>query len=267
MRSSNLTEPLSPGRFRIQFTADASLKDKLELARDLLRHAIPSGDLAAIIHRALDLLVTDLNSRRFGARNERRPPRSRKSKQQENGGDSKRPTSPAASMKSDAASATTATTSISPAEAHAAFEATTSAPTSPVDAHAALETTANTLTSPSRPHASGADRATRRVVSERDGFCCTWQGPDGVRCGSRAWLEHDHRIPRALGGATNIQNVRLLCRAHNRRAAELVFGRQHIENAIVRNQTRHRTPQQVRRIGHLGAQGLEEPPQKPPAQT
>src|SRR5689334_14706579 len=76
-RPSSHTEPLSPGRFKIQFTADAALKDKLELARDLQRHAVPSGDLAIILHKALDLLLTDIQKRRFGAkcpRNASTPP-------------------------------------------------------------------------------------------------------------------------------------------------------------------------------------------------
>src|SRR5690349_3986586 len=78
-RPSSLTQPLSPGRFKVQFTADTALKEKIELARDLLRHAVPSGDLATIVHRALDLLVTDLRKRRFGAKSERQPSQPRKS--------------------------------------------------------------------------------------------------------------------------------------------------------------------------------------------
>ena len=55
-RSSSTLEPLSPGRFKVAFTADADLKRKLELARDLLRHAVPPGALATIVGRALDVL-------------------------------------------------------------------------------------------------------------------------------------------------------------------------------------------------------------------
>ena len=192
-RPSSFTEPLSPGRFKIQFTADATLKDRLELARDLLRHAVPSGDLAIIVRRALDLLVTDLQKRRFGATSKPKP---------------WQPKSPVV---------------------HAPGATVASA-----QPDARSETVANGGTLVTDVHALTSERATRRAVSERDGFRCTWQGPDGVRCSSTSWLEQDHRIPRALGGTTSVQNLRLLCRAHNQRAAELVFGRRHIEQATMR---------------------------------
>ncbi|HKO90924.1 MAG TPA: hypothetical protein VJU61_07225, partial [Polyangiaceae bacterium] len=57
-------EPLSAERYRIVFTADASLKQKLERARDLLRHSHPNGDLAPVVSRALDLLLQQLLQRR-----------------------------------------------------------------------------------------------------------------------------------------------------------------------------------------------------------
>ena len=74
---------------------------------------------------------------------------------------------------------------------------------------------------------------------ERDGLRCTWQGPDGTRCNSRAWLEHDHAIPRGLGGSDHPENVRLYCRAHNRLAAEQAYGQSTITRiiALVRDRT------------------------------
>ena len=67
-------EPLAPGRYKIQLTADAELKNKLDLARDLMRHSLPSGDLSSIMARALDLLIEQLMKRRFGTK-KKRPPR------------------------------------------------------------------------------------------------------------------------------------------------------------------------------------------------
>jgi hypothetical protein len=40
-------------------------KDKLERARDLMSHANPSGELATVLERALDLLVEKLEKQRF----------------------------------------------------------------------------------------------------------------------------------------------------------------------------------------------------------
>ena len=67
-----LIRPLSPGRYQITFTASAETREALELAQDLLRHAIPSGDPAQIIARALDLLVDELVKQKFGATDEPR---------------------------------------------------------------------------------------------------------------------------------------------------------------------------------------------------
>jgi hypothetical protein len=64
-RADELT-PLSSERYAIRFTASKELKEKIELARELLRHVSPSGDFAPVIERALDLLLADLSKRRFG---------------------------------------------------------------------------------------------------------------------------------------------------------------------------------------------------------
>jgi len=62
-----LVLPLAADRYRITVTVSGQTCEKLELARDLLRHAIPSGDPAQIVARALDLLVEDLVKRKFAA--------------------------------------------------------------------------------------------------------------------------------------------------------------------------------------------------------
>ena len=58
-------EPLSPERYRLQLTASAALRDKLERARELMRHRNPSGDLAAIVESALDALLEKLEKDRL----------------------------------------------------------------------------------------------------------------------------------------------------------------------------------------------------------
>jgi hypothetical protein len=44
-------------------------------AQDLLGHAVPTGDLATVFHRALAVLVADLKRRKFGATVRPQPPR------------------------------------------------------------------------------------------------------------------------------------------------------------------------------------------------
>ena len=59
-------EPLSEARYRVEFTASAELRDKLELCRDLLSHANPTRELGVVVERAVDLLLCELEKRRLG---------------------------------------------------------------------------------------------------------------------------------------------------------------------------------------------------------
>jgi 5-methylcytosine-specific restriction endonuclease McrA len=59
--------PLAPERFKVQFTASASLHDKLRRAQDLLRHRIPSGDLSQVFELALNTLIERLDREKFAA--------------------------------------------------------------------------------------------------------------------------------------------------------------------------------------------------------
>jgi hypothetical protein len=59
--------PLAPDRYEIRFTASAQTREKLRQAQDLLRHAIPSGDLAEVIDRALTVLLKELARKKFAA--------------------------------------------------------------------------------------------------------------------------------------------------------------------------------------------------------
>jgi 5-methylcytosine-specific restriction endonuclease McrA len=65
--------------------------------------------------------------------------------------------------------------------------------------------------------------AVRREVWARDGGQCAFVGRDG-RCPERARLEFHHVVAYADGGATNVSNLELRCRAHNQYEAELTFG-------------------------------------------
>lgn len=62
-----VTSPLAPDRYEIRFTASAQTRDKLRQAQDLLRHAVPSGDVAEIFDRALTVLLEDLARKKFAA--------------------------------------------------------------------------------------------------------------------------------------------------------------------------------------------------------
>jgi hypothetical protein len=68
--------PLAPERFRVQVTVSRDTHDKLRRAQDLLRHAIPNGDPAEIIDRALSLLVERLERDKCASTPAPRPARS-----------------------------------------------------------------------------------------------------------------------------------------------------------------------------------------------
>ena len=143
---------LSPGRYRITFTASAATCEKLQLAQDLLRHVIPSGDPAQIFERALDVLVNELVRERYSSTD--RPRASR-------------------GQADDSRNV--------PAEV-------------------------------------------KRAVHIRDLGRCAYVGPDGHRCGERAFVEFHHIRPYAAGGPSTVDNITLRCHAHNGYEADLFFG-------------------------------------------
>lgn len=68
-------KPLAPERYKIQFTISRETYQQLRRAQDLLRHAVPNGDLAMIFERALTLLISDLERTRIGNTVHPRTPR------------------------------------------------------------------------------------------------------------------------------------------------------------------------------------------------
>jgi len=67
------TVPLAEDRYKVQFTIGAATVEKLRLAKDMLRHAIPSGDEALLFDRALTVLLAELAKRKFAATDHPRP--------------------------------------------------------------------------------------------------------------------------------------------------------------------------------------------------
>jgi len=148
-------EPLSPSRYKVQFTASAGLRDKLERLQALMRYEVPDGDLAAIIEKAVSEKLERLEARRF---------------------------------------------------------AKTSAPRKQLR---------QTISSPASRHIPAA---VRRAVLERDGSRCGYIDQRGLRCSERHKLEFHHRHPFGMGGDHGVENVGLLCRAHNLLLAERDYG-------------------------------------------
>ena len=67
--------PLTPQRFAWQLTVSGSTNDKLKYARELLGHAVPKGEIADVLDRALDALIEKLERSIFAAGSRTRPGR------------------------------------------------------------------------------------------------------------------------------------------------------------------------------------------------
>ena len=151
-----VVQPLAPSRYKVQFTASAGLRDKLERLQALMRSQVPDGDLAAIIEQAVTEKLGRLEAKRFA-----------------------RTTVPRKGL-------------------------------------------SGTDTSPSSRHIPAA---VRRAVHERDGDRCRYVDRQGRRCSERERLEYHHLHPFGMGGDHRPENVRLMCRTHNRYAAEHDYGK------------------------------------------
>ena len=213
-------EPLSPGRYRLQLTLSAEQKEKLELARDLLSHANSSGDLAIVVERALDELISRLEKRRFGRKQPGPAPHCAEEPRR---------------MKSPVQTPGKLVAAELPSHEHAAL--------GPDAQRADLEVR---IAKPSAVDRKASERRrkhiaheTRRDLLARDGARCAFVGSDGRRCDARAFLQFHHRHAWARGGSDAADNLEVLCRAHNSLLAERDFGRPHIDAAIARNVEQH----------------------------
>lgn len=164
LRKVQLLDPLSDEQYHLQLTLSRRAKEKLERARDLMSHANPTAELAAVIERALDMLIERLEARRFA---QTKSPRMDKRL---------------------------------PRQAPA----------------------------PRDKRRKSIPNRVRREVVARDEAQCTFVADDGLRCDARSRLQFHHDRPWALGGEDSVENVRLLCRAHNLLVAERELSAQEI---------------------------------------
>lgn len=74
----------------------------------------------------------------------------------------------------------------------------------------------------------------RKEVWRRAGGRCQFVLANGKVCGSRWQCQVDHIKPVARGGTNDLENLRLVCRAHNLEAAREVFGSDYVDERIER---------------------------------
>jgi hypothetical protein len=203
-------EPRAADTYCLQLQTTRELKNKLDHARDLMSHSNPSGDLAVVVERALDVLIEKLKARRFGqtSRRAKTTPSPRRSPSPS---PSRTPSPSPSPGANNTSSVLAGVTRGAADDVH--------------DAHDAA------LRPRQRRH---LQYEIRRLVAERDEERCCHLGLDGRRCEARAFLQFHHETPWALGGCDTADNLRLLCRAHNRLAAEMELGAERVARAIGR---------------------------------
>jgi hypothetical protein len=279
-RARGSSTPLSPGRYKVEFTAGQALHDKLAQLKDLLRHQVPDGDLAVLVERAVDLLIEQNMKRRFAqirapkrsamprtaqpntlnARSSRQHAVNARTQQPRRANSSTaEPSHPAQPHTATPHATTPHTASSRAAEPNSATPHATephTASSRAAEPHAARSRTTDPHTTASgaahlggtRPGLgrgterarmvessvapSGRARSSRyipraviRAVHERDGGRCTFVSLEGKRCSEQGFLELHHHEPHARGGEATVDNLRLVCRAHNALFAERDFGR------------------------------------------
>ena len=206
-------QPLSPQRYRVQFTIGQETHDAVKRLQSLMRRELPDGDLATIFDQGVCLLLEKVEKAKFGVGVKRRPETAKTSedahtyetrirfKTDSGGGEPRR---------EDAGSRTDV------------FEETANdPPESPLagprsEARAAIRRREG----PSRHIPS----AVKRAVWRRDGGQCAFVSAGGRRCTEGAFLELHHIHPHALDGPATVANISLRCRRHNAYEAELFFG-------------------------------------------
>ena len=80
-------------------------------------------------------------------------------------------------------------------------------------------------------------------VHARGNHQCEFKSADGRRCQSRTGLEVEHEQPFAIFRSHDEQFLRILCPAHNRLAAEHVYGAEFIQRKIDERRGRREVPE------------------------
>jgi hypothetical protein len=192
-----------------------------------LRHSIPQGDLAPILEQALDLLIADVKTRRFGIGAKARA------------NDSKRPERSATAMRNKPSETSAAVMENKQSDRPTAVlenksseTSTAAAENKPSSDTSRADSSATPAKSPSIRNASRhIPKSFRRAIFERDGGQCTFVSEGGRRCGEKAWLEFDHLDGFALTGEHSVERITLRCHAHNQLGAERLYGLEWMEAA------------------------------------
>jgi 5-methylcytosine-specific restriction endonuclease McrA len=211
-------EPLSPQRYKVQFTAGDEYVKLVEEAQALLSHSVPRATLDEIQLHAMRALVADLKRRKHAVTGRPRKP-------------------PAESVDAGRSTTERASGQKSEPEFESEHLRTHAEPGKQCEVEvthpqSAAEPGQSQVGSKSpRRRGRHVPAAVRRVVFQRDEGRCTYADASGRRCAETHRLELHHRRAFARGGEHTEDNLTLRCHAHNALAAEQDFGREFVELA------------------------------------
>ena len=196
-KPGSVVQPLSPGRYKVQFTLGQEGYDLLRRLQTLLRREIPDGDAGVIFERALRHLHEKVEAANFGRPARRRFEKGTLREQREQRGagnaDGRR---------------------------EAAYENRIRPGADPGHPNGSLNGSHARRAPPSRY----IPKAVKRAVWYRDRGQCAFVATSGQRCIEKEFLELHDIHPYALRGSATVGNIALRCRRHNAYEAELVFG-------------------------------------------
>jgi hypothetical protein len=221
-----VVQPLSPERYRVQFTIGQDAHDILRRLQTLLRREIPDGDAGGIFERALRLLHEEVEAAKFGRATKRgsaarRLPESCQDRARHD------PTAIAERAAHEAILITSATASafenrIRPGADGSGTSSTTLSVTRAMDPPQTMDPPQ--VRSAASARSRYIPKAVKRAVWYRDRGQCAFVSASGQRCVEREFLELHHIQPYALKGPATAANIALRCRHHNVYEAEVVFG-------------------------------------------
>ena len=188
-------KPLVSQRYRVEFTASQRYVELLEEARNLLQHQVPDRDVVRVHELAMAAFVELLRKRRQAVMGRARR--------------------------------VTKTDGSAPARVHDDVARSAPARVDETDGEAQRS-------APAHVNSRYIPADVRRTVWQRDEARCTFEEVNGRRCAERAGLEIHHEQAFALGGPPTVENLRLVCRAHNALFAERDFGRAHVRSVVER---------------------------------
>ncbi len=203
-------EPLSVDRYGVHFTADGEFRDLLEAARALASHQLLAGNMAELMKLALKAFIEAAEKRRFAVG---RKPRG---------------------ARNNAASPAAMKRLYSPGESDSLPGPSQVDPALPLQSERTCHNREGTAPSSTSRASRHIPAAVAREVYVRDQGRCSFVSATGRRCDCRVFLEVDHAVPWALGGAPTPENLRLRCRSHNQLHAWRCFGRAHVVGATAR---------------------------------